>query len=167
MNSESRVIDKQALYDYLHGLGIRYEVTEHQAVYSMTELSEVFLPYPGAIAKNLFVRDDKRQHYYLISVKGDKRVDLKALRRSQGTRPLSFAGEDELRDILHLKPGAVTPFALLNDAQCWVHFFLDRDFLAFPGMIGVHPNDNTATVWLHTADLLRIIAGHGNAVKLI
>ncbi len=34
-------------------------------------------------------------------------------------------------------------------------------------MIGVHPNDNTATVWLHTADLLRIIAGHGNAVKLI
>ena len=32
---------------------------------------------------------------------------------------------------------------------------------------GVHPNDNTATVWLHTADLLRIIAGHGNAVKLI
>ncbi len=64
------------------------------------------------------MRDDKRQHYYLISVKGDKRVDLKTLRRSQGTRPLSFAGEDELRDILHLKPGAVTPFALLNDAQC-------------------------------------------------
>ena len=75
---------KQALYAYLDSRRIQYEVTEHPAVRHMGELSEVPLPYPGAIAKNLFVRDDKRHDYYLITVLGDKRVDLKALRRSRG-----------------------------------------------------------------------------------
>ena len=41
---------------------------------------------------------------------------------------------------------------------------LDRDFLAEPGKIGVHPNDNTATVWLKTGDLIALISEHGNTV---
>ena len=72
-----------------------------------------------------------------------------------------------MRDILGLAPGTVTPFGLLNDAECRVHFFLDRDLLAPPAIIGVHPNDNTATVWLQTSDLLHLIAEHGNEVTLI
>lgn len=42
----------------------------------MKELKSDNLPYPEADAKNIFVRDDKKQNYYLISVKSDKRVDL-------------------------------------------------------------------------------------------
>lgn len=56
---------------------IPFEVTEHAAVFNMAELSQIELPYPEADAKNLFVRDDKKQHYYLITVQGSKRVDLK------------------------------------------------------------------------------------------
>lgn len=58
--------------------------------------------------KNLFVRDDKRQNYYLITVKGDKRVDLKAFRRAQQTRPLTFASPEELQQLLGLTP-ALSP----------------------------------------------------------
>ena len=65
---------KQETYDYLNSLGIDYEVTEHTAVFNMEELDAVELPYPDCDAKNLFVRDDKKRNYYLITVKGDKRV---------------------------------------------------------------------------------------------
>ena len=34
----------------------------------MNELSEIKVPYPNADAKNLFVRDDKKRNYYLITV---------------------------------------------------------------------------------------------------
>ncbi len=34
-----------------------------------------------------------------------------------------------------------------------------------PGLIGIHPNDNTATVCLKTADLADIISEHGNSVE--
>ena len=47
---------------------------------------------------------------------------------------------------MQLTPGAVTPFGILNDSEHRVYFYLDREFMN--DKIGVHPNDNTATVWL-------------------
>lgn len=160
-------MNKQQVYDYLEREGVWHEITEHRAVYNMAELSDIELPYPEADAKNLFVRDDKKRNYYLITVKGDKRVDLKAFRKNNGTRALSFASADDLMEIMGLIPGAVTPFGLLNDAECRVTLFLDRDFMGDSAFIGVHPNDNTATVWLRAKDLTELIRKHGNTVKIV
>ena len=157
-------MNKQQIYDYLQENSIWHEITEHKAVYNMAELAEVPCPYPEADAKNLFVRDDKKQNYYLITVKGEKRVNLKAFRKAQGTRNLSFASAEDLMERLGLIPGAVTPLGVLNDETRSVKVFLDQDFLQEPGLVGVHPNENTATVWLKAVDLIRIIREHGNEV---
>lgn len=157
-------MNKQQIYDYLQENSIWHEITEHKAVYNMAELAEVPCPYPEADAKNLFVRDDKKQNYYLITVKGEKRVNLKAFRKAQRTRNLSFASAEDLLERLALIPGAVTPLGVLNDETRSVQVFLDQDFLQEPGLVGVHPNENTATVWLKTQDLIRIIREHGNEV---
>ncbi len=160
-------MNKQEIYDYLNDKNIPYEVAEHQAVFNMEQLSEIELPHPDADAKNLFVRDDKKKNYYLITVKGDKRVDLKDFRRRYGTRPLTFASGDDLMSILGLIPGAVTPLGVLNDAEAKVKVFIDGDFTEGDGIIGVHPNDNTATVWLKVCDLIDIIKAHGNDVETV
>lgn len=157
-------MNKQQIYDYLQENSIWHEITQHKAVYNMAELAEVPCPYPEADAKNLFVRDDKKQNYYLITVKGEKRVNLKAFRKAQRTRNLSFASAEDLLERLALIPGAVTPLGVLNDETRSVQVFLDQDFLQEPGLVGVHPNENTATVWLKTEDLIRIIREHGNEV---
>lgn len=157
-------MNKQQIYDYLQENSIWHEITEHKAVYNMAELAEVPCPYPEADAKNLFVRDDKKQNYYLITVKGEKRVNLKAFRKAQGTRNLSFASAEDLMERLGLIPGAVTPLGVLNDETRSVKVFLDQDFLLEPRLVGVHPNENTATVWLKAEDLIRIIREHGNEV---
>ena len=160
-------MDKQGVYRFLQERGIEYECVEHPAAYNMEEMSHIALPYPEADAKNLFVRDEKKRDYYLITVKGSKRVDLKAFRQRHGTRALRFASAEELADILGLLPGHVTPLGLLNDEERRVEVCLDRDFLAEPGKIGVHPNDNTATVWLKTGDLIALISEHGNTVHSV
>jgi Ala-tRNA(Pro) deacylase len=67
--------------------------------------------------------------------------------------------------IMDLIPGAVTPLGLLNDEERKVKLFIDSDLAG--GLIGVHPNDNTATVWLGTEDLVRIIREHGNEVEVV
>lgn len=131
----------------------------------MEELNEVELPYPEWDAKNLFVRDDKKRNYYLISVKGDKRVDLKAFRRQHGLRALSFASAEDLLAILGLTPGSVTPLGILNDTGRRVHFYLDAEFAGH--RIGVHPNDNTATVWMQADDLVALIRQHGNEAEYV
>ena len=155
---------KQETYDYLTTYGVDFEVTEHPAVFNMAEVAEIPLPHPEADAKNLFVRDDKKLHYYMITVQGDKRVDLKKFRKQYGLRNLSFASAEDLRSILDLIPGAVTPLGILNDQERRVELYLDA---AFSELIGVHPNDNTATVWMKTVDLIRIITEHGNKVRVV
>ena len=157
-------MNKKEVYEYLDSKNIPYEVTEHKACFNMAEISDVELPYPEADAKNLFVRDDKKRNYYLITVKGDKKVNLKEFKLKYNTRSLSFASENDLMSIMDLSAGSVTPMGLLNDTECKVQFYLDKDFLEKPYLIGVHPNDNTATIWLKTEDLINIIKEHGNAV---
>lgn len=160
-------MNKQEIYEFLNQKGIEYEITEHEALYSMDEISDVDLPYPESDAKNLFLRDNKKKNYYLITVKGNKRVDLKEFRKTHGTKPLSFASSEDLFSILKLVPGSVSPFGLLNDEDRKVEFFIDENFMEGSKIIGCHPNDNTATVWMKISDLISIIKKHGNKINIV
>lgn len=154
---------KENIYDFIKNRGIWYEITNHKAVYSMEDLKDVELPYREGNAKNLFVRDDKKRNYYLIMVKEEKRVNLSLFREKYNTRRLSFASSEDLETILGLYPGAVSPLGILNDKDRQVKFYLDNDFHD-EDIIGMHPNDNTATLWLKVKDLKDIIKEHGNEV---
>lgn len=160
-------MNKEEIYEYIKSKNIWYEITNHKAVFSMSEVGNVDLPYKECDAKNLFVRDDKHKNYYLITVKGDKRVNLKEFRLKNSTRPLSFANEEELMNMLKVLPGSVSPFGILNDKESKVKFFIDKDFYDEPGIIGVHPNENIATIWLKTQDLVDIIKEHKNEVYIV
>ena len=78
---EIDMLDKQGVYDCLHDHHIDFEITDHAPLFSMDDKPDVELPYPEWDAKNLFIRDHKREHYYLITVRGSKRVDLKQFRK--------------------------------------------------------------------------------------
>lgn len=157
-------MNKQDIYNYLNNKNIAYEKIEHKAVYTMAEINEIKVPYPEAEAKNIFVRDDKKKNYYLITIKGNKKVNLKEFSKINNTRHLSFASSEDLMDILKLTPGSVTPLGLLNDINNRVIFYLDEEFLN--SIIGIHPNDNTATIVLKTEELINIIEENGNQVNI-
>ena len=158
-------MDKQDIYAQLTALSIPFDVTEHEAVYTMEDLAQVPLAHPEAEAKNLFVRDDKKQHYYMITVPGDKRVDLKMFQKQNGLRKLSFGSSGDLMALLELIPGAVSPLGLLNDTEHRVELYLDRSFEG--KLISIHPNDNTATVCLQSTDLVRLLAHRGCTVHWV
>lgn len=160
-------MNKEEIYNLIKEKGYWHEITEHKAVFTMNEVNDIYVPYPEYDAKNLFVRDDKKKNYYLITVKGNKKVDLKEFRKNNNTRPLSFASENDLMTILNLIPGSVTPLGLLNDQELKISFYLDQEFLTGKKIIGVHPNDNTATIWLKVEDLIALIKEHGNEVNII
>lgn len=161
------MMDKAEIYRFLSEIQVPYEVLEHQAVYTVQEANLLEMLYPGSGAKNLFLRDDKKQNYYLITLKSEKKIDLKEFSRDNHLRRLSFAHANELEGILGLKAGAVSPLGILNDDNRQVEVFLDSDLFLGSALVGVHPNDNTATVWLTADDLLKIIQTHGNKVKIV
>ena len=148
---------------YLDQHQINYEKIDHPAVFNMADLANLHLPHPEADAKNLFIRDDQKKHYYLLTVKGNKKVNLQQFRQKFGTRRLTFASPEDLKKFLQVTPGSVTPLALLNNVDVQIPLYLDAYFLKQP-LIGMHPNDNTATIWLNSGDLINLIKEHGNPV---
>ena len=70
---------KEAVYTFLQQNNIPYQTCSHPAVYTIEEMMAQNIPHSEAIAKNLFVRDDNKRHYYLIVIRGEKRVDLNSL----------------------------------------------------------------------------------------
>ena len=69
-------LTKQDIVDLLDSKKIKYDIVEHQAVYTIDEMLDCDLPYPDLIAKNLFIRDDKKRKYYLITCLEDKKIKI-------------------------------------------------------------------------------------------
>ena len=159
-------MDKTETLHYLDQLGIAYELVEHPAVFNMAELAQISLPHPEADAKNLFIRDDKKRNYYLLTIQGTRRVNLKQFQQVNGTRRLTLASPADLQAKLGLSPGSVTPLGLLNDASHEIPFYLDSYFQD-QTLIAIHPNDNTTTIWLKPLDLLDVIQKLGNPVQVV
>ena len=154
---------KKEIYDLLKSKNIEFEAIEHETVHGMEDFEALDIPNRERIGRNLFVRDQKKRFYYLITVRDDKQVDLRAFAEKYGTGKLSFASAEDLEKIMGLVPGAVTPLGALYDENLKVTLYLDRDFLD-GGTIGVHPCDNTATIWLKTKDIIKLVESHGNDV---
>ncbi len=112
---------------------------------------------PGGHIKNLFLRD-KRRNMWLVTVPEDRDVDLKALRHVLGAKgTLSFGSAELLAEALGVAPGAVTPFAVMNDREGSVTMALDRAVLA-NDPVNAHPLHNQATTALSPGDLLRFLS---------
>ena len=150
-------MDSQELREELRSKGIEYDEYFHKAVYTSEEGHMLSLPHSQVEAKNLFLKSKKG--FVLITVKSNKRVDLKAMAKALGFSSFSFAKEEELRSILSLSPGAVTPMGLLNDVERRVKFYLDSDFKY--GKIYVHPMENTSSMLLSSSDLFRFFSMYG------
>lgn len=155
--------DKNGVLSLLESAAIKYEVTEHQPIYTVEEGEALKLPHPEAIARTLFLCDDKHQNFWLVTLPKDKKLDLKALRTQLNSRRLTFVAAEELDAMLNLPPGSVTPLGALNDAEGRVPVIIDAAFKE--SLIGVPLLTNTATIWLNGADLALLLTQQGHKVN--
>lgn len=157
---------KQEVKAFLEEKEIPFEWVEHKAVYTIEEMEELGLEDMEDIAKNLFLRDQKGKRHFLVVIRANKQANLKELGEKLGVGKLSFASQERLEKYLGVERGAVTPLGVLNDVHAEVEVFFDEDFLKME-KIGVHPNENTASVYLKPADLLQIIREHGSPLEIV
>lgn len=150
----------------LEEMGIPCELEEHPAVYTIDEVKALGIDARGTVVKNLFLRDARGKRHFLVVLSPDRQADLRAIRAQIGSSALSFASEDRLNRCLKLTKGAVSPLGILNDKEHAVEVVFDKSLIG-KKRLGVHPNDNTATVWLSWEDLQKIVAANGNVTHLI
>lgn len=158
--------EKARIQNLLQSKGVKYEWLDHKAVFTVEEMEEAGISQKGNICKNLFLRDAKGKNHFLMVMPAEKRADLVALAGKIDSTKLSFASAERLSKYLGVPQGSVSPFAVLNDSENDVTVVFDND-LKRTGIVGIHPNDNTASVWLPLADLEEIIAEHGNKMVYV
>lgn len=149
----------ETLLERLDGLAIAYSVHHHPPLRTVEDSKALRGDLPGGHCKNLFLRDKKGRMWLVVTLE-DRAVDLKALGALLSAR-LSFGSADRLLAALGVLPGAVTPFAMINDTERSVTIVIDRALLAFE-RLNYHPLVNTMTIGVSPADLLRFLADRGH-----
>ncbi len=152
------------IYTFLGSLGIDYEKHDHPAVYTCEQADKYYSEDHGGRSKNLFLRNKKGNAHYLVILESKKRLNLKTLAYILDEDKLSFASEERMMKHLKITPGAVSPFALINNENNEVEVIVDEDLLQHE-KLHYHPNVNTATLVLSSGDFVKFLASTGNPIR--
>ena len=158
-------IERKVL-DILDGLGIAYVRHEHPPVFTVEDADKYWTGLRGTHCKNLFLRNKKGHHHYLVIAPTSRAVDLRQLNGVLHEDRLSFGSPERLMKSLGLEPGSVSPFGLINDTAKEVRVVVDAD-LRSSSFLGFHPNTNTATLDISFADFEKFLAQSGNDVRYL
>jgi Ala-tRNA(Pro) deacylase len=152
----------------LQALAIPYALYEHPAAPTVAIARKYWdaLPEKAQHCKNLFFRNHKGNQHYLVILDCDKNLSIHELEHRLQQGKLTFASEVRMMRYLGVSPGSVSIFGLINDTEHHVHVFLDNDLLR-AGKLSFHPNENTASVIVAWADVVRFLQHCGNRYEFI
>lgn len=155
----------QDLFDRLDEMGIAHSTIEHPPLFTVEQSKQLRGNLPGAHSKNLFLKNKKGQ-MWLVTCLEHRRFDLKAFRRRIASSALSFCSPERLLRHLGVVPGAVTPFAVINDHDLAVQVVLDRALLDM-NPLNFHPLDNSKTTAIAPGDLLAFLAATQHPPQIV
>lgn len=158
MESEDRI---GTIHDILSNLGIAFVEYRHKAVFTVEEAEKERVGMDGARIKNLFLRNKKGNHHYLLIAAALKEIDLKAVSAIVNDKKLGLASPERMLSYLGLTPGSVSPFGVINDKDDEVCVLVDKELLE-KDKLNFHPNDNAATVQISNDGLLKFLEWSGN-----
>jgi len=169
-HQDSLPVSSDALLGKLKVWDIDYQRHDHVPLHTVADSKAVqqeFLASEngGGHIKNLYLRDNKKRNYLIVSEQ-DRKIDLKSLPQLIGSGKLSFGSPDRLLENLGVRPGAVTPFAMINGVNTGVKLFVDVA-LKDCALIYAHPLVNDRTISLTPSGLEAFFAKLGCSFQWI
>ncbi|MBO0759146.1 MAG: prolyl-tRNA synthetase associated domain-containing protein [Bradyrhizobiaceae bacterium] len=153
------------LFTFLDQLQLSHHSVAHPPLFTVEQSRSLRGQIPGAHTKNLFLRDKKGALYLVVALE-EAAIDLKSLQKVLGAARLSFGSADLLRQTLGVEPGAVTPFAAINDENRQVSIVLDAAMMEHE-TLNYHPLVNTMTTSIASADLLKFLEATGHRARIV
>jgi Ala-tRNA(Pro) deacylase len=158
---------EEALYRRLQELDLRWKTISHRPVFTVADSADVYAILDGFHTKNLFLRDAKGG-LWLVLARAHLRIDLNALARQLGAPRFSFGSAELLIETLGIAPGAVNPFALMNDTAGKVTAILDAAMAADgAAAVNFHPMRNDRTTAIAAADLVTFLRAAGHEPRVV
>ena len=150
---------------YLTEMGIPFRAFSHPPVYTCEEAKKYSKGIRGVHSKNLFLKDEKSRRFYLVIIPEHKKLDMKGLGAVVGDR-LKFANESDLKGILNLDSGSVSPFGLIYDREHKVELLIDKEVWESE-FVSFHPNVNTETLEIPREGFHKYVSSLKNRIRII
>ena len=142
----------------------KIEVHQHDALFTVEDSIKLRGKIDGAHSKNLFLKN-KKNNFFLLSCEEADKIDLKKISKSLELGNISFAKEEYLETYLKIKPGSVSPFALLNDKGGFVNFYLEQT-LYESDFVNFHPLINTFTIKIETNRFIEFMIENNKKIHI-
>ena len=159
------ITSPEDLFAWLDARGIAHVTHWHEATFTVEEGRELKATLPGGHTKNLFMTN-KDGDLILVSAHADSQLPLNKLHRALGVKRLSFGAPELMEEVLGVRPGSVTAFALINDPAARVRFIVDHALMAHDPL-NFHPLVNTGTTAISRADFERFVAESGHRLEVV
>ena len=140
------------------------EVHQHDALFTVEDSKKLRGKINGAHSKNLFLKN-KKNEFFLLSCEEADKIDLKKISKSLELGNISFAKQEYLERYLKIKPGSVSPFALLNDVDGFVNFYLEQN-LYESKFVNFHPLINTFTITIKTNKFIEFMIENNKKIHI-
>ena len=154
------------IYKFLNDHQIEYERHDHPPVFTVEDVNLLVPPLPAAKTKSLFLRDAKGLRHFLIIVRGEKRVDLKALPAVLDSSKLRFGSPERLKQYLGVDPGSVSIFAAVNDKDTTVEIIIDTALWESEAF-QFHPLVNTSTLVVSRDNIKQFLDKTGHETQVL
>ncbi len=141
----------RAVLAALDGLGIKYELIQHEAASSIEDCRPIGEALKAPILKNLFLTTRRKGGFYLLVTRPDESFQSGTVSRQAGTSRLCFAGEEPLLRLLRTRPGSISPLGLMFDAGHEVTLLMDAALKDYP-RLAFHPCENTQSLAMDNSD---------------
>jgi Ala-tRNA(Pro) deacylase len=162
-------LTKEGLLSTFEELGIKASTIDHPPLHAVDDAQawrDANLPeQTGGFCKNLFLKDKKGVLWLIVTLE-ERNIRLNSLPKSLNSARLSFAKPELLWEILGVRPGSVTPFALINDKAQKCRLVLDEPMLDHE-ILNYHPLTNEATTTISRDDFLKFIRHCGHEPTII
>ena len=149
------MLTKTDLFELLSEKKLDFQIHNHDPLFTVEDSEKLRGEIKGSHTKNLFLKN-KKNNFFLFSCDENAKVDLKKFSKSIDAKNMSFANEAYLEQFLGIKPGSVSPYALLNDKNNIVEFYLDEK-LYKSEIINFHPLINTTTITIKTIEFVNFL----------
>lgn len=135
---------REKIFSLLDKLQIPYTNYEHEPAFTCADAK--WIEIPGKRVKSLLLKNKQKNNFFMVVIEDEKRLDSNIIRKYFWENKISFASEELMVEKIWVRPGHVSPFAMINNKEKDITVVFDKSLEW--SQIWIHPlqNDNTIVI---------------------
>ena len=135
---------RERIFTLLDRLEIDYTNYEHEPAFTCDDAKGIEIPWKRV--KSLLLKNKQKNEFFMVVIEDVKRLDSDIIRKYFWENKISFISEELMVEKIWVKPGHVSPFAMVNNTQKDITVVFDKSLEW--SEIWIHPlqNDNTIVI---------------------